>query len=175
MEDSKVANARTFCAAYLGDYACNVLLSGSEVIAFKETIDRLAKKLDEREMEIERLRVQIPDLAPLIYLMSPYTHEKESVMEWRYEQALYVTAKLLSMDIHVYSPIVHCHELAKRHDLPREVFFWEDYNKTMMERATEFYVLLLPGHDTSPGIKKERAYAEDNGIKVTEISPEDYK
>jgi len=67
-----------------------------------------------------------------IYLASPYSHPSHEIMHERYEQAAAVTAHFLRNHRYVYSPIVHCHELARRHDLPRNINFWKDYNVAML-------------------------------------------
>jgi len=94
-----------------------------------------------------------------IYLASPYSHEKEDIREFRYMQVREATAQLLNEGVPVFSPIVHCHELAKHHDLPKDAEFWKFYNRTMLKWASELWLLLLLGWRESTGMESERAMA----------------
>ena len=90
-----------------------------------------------------------------IYLASPYTHPDEDVVQHRYEMAEAHTAYMLQMKLHVYSPIVHCHNLATRYNLPTNHKFWLDYNKQMLRAARELQILTLKGYEDSEGIAEE--------------------
>jgi hypothetical protein len=111
------------------------------------------------------------------YLASPYTHPDHEVMEWRYREAMRCTHWLLSKQIWVYSPIVHCHELAKQHELPRDVTYWADYNKAMLEPAQELLILGLDGWQESSGVAGEISYAYWRQPKkpIRFISPKTYE
>ena len=106
-----------------------------------------------------------------IYLASPYTHKDHDVMEERYQQVMRYSAQMLRDGKHNYSPIVHCHEMAKAHDLPREFDFWVDYNKSMLEQAKDLYVLALEGWQESVGIKAEIELAKAMLIPTQVIVP----
>lgn len=95
-----------------------------------------------------------------IYIASPYTHPKADVMEERYEIVSGHTAFLLNKGIHVFSPIVHCHELAKTFGLPRHAEFWNAYNVTMLRAAGQLLVLTMEGWHESRGVKHEIYIAE---------------
>lgn len=95
----------------------------------------------------------------MIYLASPYTGTKEE-MQQRYETVLHVTATFIANKHWVYSPIVHCHEMAVRYSLPRDHTFWYEYDKNTIERADSVYVLQLPGWETSNGVRGEIKLAE---------------
>lgn len=99
-----------------------------------------------------------------IYLGSPYTHKDPAVMEQRYRITEAVTAYLLLSGVHVYSPIVHCHTMAVRYNLPRDIEFWRAYNFAMLEPASEFHTLVLPGWEDSRGLKEERVFAYQHKI-----------
>jgi Domain of unknown function (DUF1937) len=109
------------------------------------------------------------------YLASPYTHADSDVMENRYIQARNCTAWLLSLKIWVYSPIVHCHELAKYHELPRDADYWWEYNKAMLEPASELIVLALDGWQDSTGVAKEVGLADRLKKSISFISPKTYQ
>lgn len=100
------------------------------------------------------------------YIASPYTHDKEHVMHDRYLIAASYTASLLRLHHHCYSPIVHCHELAVKFDLPRELDFWKRYNTSMLRHADELYVLCIPGWKESRGVQFEIDLAEQLGLPI---------
>ena len=103
------------------------------------------------------------------YLASPYTHQDPAIMDMRNKLAMAAAARLLKDGVHVYSPIVHCHELASRHDLPRDVGFWWSYNRAMLRHASNMVVLRIDGWDKSRGVAQEIAFAEHGGIPVSFI------
>lgn len=93
------------------------------------------------------------------YLASPYSDPNPLVRELRYLKTAEVVRTLLQTGVHVYSPIVHCHELAKIWDMPRESHFWDAYNYTMLEAAKNLFILRLEGWSRSVGLNKEREWA----------------
>ena len=76
-------------------------------------------------------------------------------MKTRFLLAEQVTAALLTSRRHVYSPIVHCHELSLKYHLPTEFIFWRDYNFDMLRRCDDFLILKIPGWDQSKGVAAE--------------------
>ncbi len=105
----------------------------------------------------------------MIYLASPYSHKNNSVMEERYFAAMDCTAWLLGRREWVYSPIAHCHELAKVHELPKDFNLWKEYNTHMLEKADELYVLEIEGWKDSIGIAEEMSLARSGGIVISAI------
>jgi len=95
----------------------------------------------------------------LIYLASPYTHKDPQVQQQRYELAMEAVAEFLRQGEFVYSPIVHCHEMAKRHSLPTDYQFWWNYNVDFMDSAQSIYVLCIDGWKESAGVRKEIEFA----------------
>lgn len=103
------------------------------------------------------------------YIASPYSHDEPFVREQRYLYAAkYTSDRLLNRD-HVYSPIVHCHELAKTFNLRGDFTFWRDYNFSMLARAYELRILRIDGWDHSLGVTAERQFAIDNEIPVVYV------
>lgn len=90
-----------------------------------------------------------------IYLASPYTDPDTGIMEARFKAAMEATADLLAESQWVYSPIVHCHELAKQYKLPRDFSFWRAYNFAMLAKASQLLVFQLPGWELSKGVAAE--------------------
>lgn len=91
----------------------------------------------------------------MIYIASNYTSHLVQLEEWRYRQVLAYTARLLRNRQWCYSPIVHCHELAKAHQLPTDYAYWMDYNKHVIDRCSELFVLALPDWGLSKGVRAE--------------------
>ncbi len=106
-----------------------------------------------------------------IYLASPYTAGGAGpfLREQRYLQAMEHMAWMLKNGIYVYSPIVHCHDLAKTADLPRDAKFWEKYNFAMLYGAEAMHILMLPGWELSKGIEDEARFAHENHKPVMQV------
>jgi hypothetical protein len=102
----------------------------------------------------------------MIYLASPYTHADPWIMEERYLRAARVLAGLLAQGLWTYSPIVHCHELAKIVALPKDAKFWEAYDFAMIAKSDRLLILRIDGWETSRGVAAEKAEAERLGIPV---------
>lgn len=105
-----------------------------------------------------------------IYLASPYSDPSELVRHKRYLEVAEVVAQYLRKSLHVYSPIVHCHEIAKRFSLPKDFKFWSEYNYAMLERASGIHVLKIAGWEDSKGIAAEVKFAMRNKIPLTMIA-----
>jgi hypothetical protein len=87
----------------------------------------------------------------------------------RYAQAGYYLVRLLRDRRWAYSPIVHCHEIARSHKLPTDAAFWAEYNFQMLEAAAELHVLQLEGWDRSIGVSHEMAFCRTRSKKITLI------
>jgi len=107
----------------------------------------------------------------MIYLASPYSHPEALVMNERFRAAAAATAHWICEGHAIYSPIVHCHELARRFQMPTDFSFWTDYNLAMLNRALELWVLKLPGWERSQGIAGEMTFAEIQGIRTSLVDP----
>lgn len=105
----------------------------------------------------------------MIYLASPYTDRTNFVMENRYRMALEAVAVLINRGKLVYSPIVHFHPVAVVYDLPRDIMFWEEASRKMIECCDEFCVLEIEGHEASIGILREREYAASLDKPMTRL------
>lgn len=98
------------------------------------------------------------------YLGQPYSDPSPEVMHERYKLGTIAAASLLKQGIAVYSPIVHCHQLALIADLPTDADFWSHYNQSMLEKADALYTLCLWGWKNSVGLMGERAFARIHKI-----------
>lgn len=102
----------------------------------------------------------------MIYLASPYSHESRYVMQARYLAVCEATAALLRQRQMVYSPIVHCHELARMFDLPEDFEFWKEYNLHMIKRADTFGILKIEGWKESKGVQGELEFARRQELPI---------
>jgi hypothetical protein len=97
----------------------------------------------------------------MIYIASPYSSPDEETKERRYNEVCVFTGYLLAQWKWCYSPIVHCHELAKKCELPTDFDFWQYYNFAMISKCKELYVLELDGWLESKGVREEIRYAKN--------------
>lgn len=104
-----------------------------------------------------------------IYLASPYTDADPWIRNHRYIEARAITGRLLKAGFHVYSPIVHCHELALRQDLPHDFDFWQAYNFAMLDSASGFGIIKMEGWDKSKGVRAETHQAAIADLTFYEI------
>jgi len=103
----------------------------------------------------------------MIYVASPYTHSDPIVVQDRFERVEKYVAELLREGYVAFSPIIHCHGLATKYDLPKDYWFWERYCLGMLDEASSLYVLKLDGWRESVGIGGEIYYATHKaGIPV---------
>lgn len=105
----------------------------------------------------------------MIYVISPYTHEVPSIMYKRYKDVMKYTAELMNSGLIAFSPIVHCHQLAIEHELPKTFEFWEKWCIGMLDVSTEVHLLMLDGWTTSKGVKAELDYSDKIGIPIKTI------
>lgn len=91
----------------------------------------------------------------MIYLASPYTADPVNL----FSRTQKLTARLLKHGHHIYSPIVHCHELAQQYDLPTDFKFWQAYNFDLLARADQIWVAWLDGWSKSKGVRGELSEA----------------
>lgn len=102
-----------------------------------------------------------------IYLASPYTHEDEKVMAFRYKEAIRASVRLINKGHLVFSPIVHSHPIAVAYTLPRDFTFWEDYAISFLSYWAEAVnVLRLHNWEKSIGIKAELAIAQEAKLPI---------
>lgn len=100
----------------------------------------------------------------MIYLASPYTHPDADERHRRYVAARHAVAYLLNERRWVYSPIVHCHDLALAEKLPTDWVFWKDYNFYMLSRCTQLAILRIDGWEQSKGVAAELTEATRIGL-----------
>jgi len=104
-----------------------------------------------------------------IYLASPYSDADQAVVTERVHKTELVVAAYLNQGHVVFSPILHCHELAINRNLPTDAAFWWKFNRTMLVQASELWLLTLDGWDKSKGMRKESLLAIHNMIPLKHV------
>lgn len=106
----------------------------------------------------------------MIYLASPYSHKDPLVVRTRFLLTMQATAALIKQGHFVWSPIVHCHEMAERHTMPTDAEFWKSYNFDFIRRADAIFLLAISGWDQSKGVAMELDLARDLNIPVKAVN-----
>lgn len=101
----------------------------------------------------------------MIFLSSPYSHPDPRIMHARYLEAETACVDLLRRREWVYSPIVHCHQMALNHELPADAGYWSDYNRAMLDKSDRLVVLCLDGWRGSIGVAAEMQMWRELGRK----------
>lgn len=97
-----------------------------------------------------------------VYLASPYSGDEEL----NYSEAERAAAYFIYLGYSIFSPIVHCHEMCRRHQLPTSHDFWLSYDHRFLDVATELWILCIPGWSKSIGIADEVKYASQKGLEI---------
>ena len=105
----------------------------------------------------------------MIYVANPYMHEEFEVMEDRFRAAEAYTVRLMKQGEIVYSPIVHSHQMAINHDLPKGYKFWKKQCQAMVYKADKLHVLMLDGWKESTGVSDEIKLARSLKIEINYI------
>lgn len=102
----------------------------------------------------------------LAYLASPYNDTDPSVMQVRYGEACRVAALMIQRGQHVFSPIAHNVPLINAIGglTGREV--WCGFDRAMLERCDNLFVLRLPGWEASKGVQAEIKIASEIGLHI---------
>ena len=117
--------------------------------------------------EQEEVKIDISGDRQRIFLASPYTHNDEAVMIFRYEAALAAASELINEGNIIFSPIVHSHPIAVTYNLPRDYSFWQAYtNSFILHWAEVFSILRLQDWEHSVGIKDESVLARKVNLPI---------
>lgn len=111
-----------------------------------------------------------------MYMCSVYSLDNadKELMQKRYEYARERLFLFLLEGLPVFSPIVHCHEVSKHHDLPKTWEFWEKLDIEYINNCTELWVLEMPGWRRSVGVTAEIKHAETLGMNIRYFKCDDY-
>lgn len=101
----------------------------------------------------------------LIYLASPYTDNRPSMVEWRYKKNKRALRELTGLGYTVFAPVVVGHQLHKE-GLDRDWAWWMQWSQVFLARSTRCFVLTLPGWENSKGVRAEVDYCVEHKIPV---------
>lgn len=105
----------------------------------------------------------------MIYIASPYTHERRDIRNLRYRQVLHYTQLCMAKGEIVFSPVVYGHPFAL--DDSRAIYFnfWKPFNEQLILASEKVRVLRLAGYLTSRGVVGEAQFALEHGIPVEQV------
>ena len=108
----------------------------------------------------------------MIYLATPYSHPEASIKLERFEAACLQAGRMIQAGLNVICPMVHSHPIATRLSLPGDWEMWGSLDKDILRRCDEVWVYMLYGWDKSEGVCKEIMFAEQEGIPIMYVNPE---
>jgi hypothetical protein len=117
--------------------------------------------------------MQLSELARfrLVYLATPYT-KYEGGIDKAHEDACVLAGALLNKGIRVFSPIAHCHMIAKLGGVePLSHEIWLEIDEPLMEPCEAILVGELDGWDESYGVDYELDVFNAAGKPVFFINP----
>ena len=103
----------------------------------------------------------------MIYLACPYSDPDPAVRRDRFLKANKQAALFMSEGLHVFSPISHCHPIARQGDLPTNWKYWKAYDKKILSICSELCVLTIPGWKKSKGVRGEMEIAVALDLSIT--------
>lgn len=109
----------------------------------------------------------------MVYLASPYTHIQPEMMQVRYKHVMEITAHLIRKSIFVFSPIVHCHNMANTYNFPVEYDFWKRYSESAINSCSSLMIAAIDGWKESLGVRSEYNFAVAEGKTIGMITPLD--
>lgn len=108
------------------------------------------------------------------YLAIPYTGMEDD----SYRISMSATAHFVLKGDVIFSPIVYCHEMAKKAGFPGDFDFWEHFDRECIRACDELWVLKVDGWLTSKGVQAEIKIAEEMGkpivywdVEIRELNP----
>ncbi len=110
----------------------------------------------------------------LIYLASPYTHERAEVREQRFVAVCKVAAAMMMKGLHVFSPIAHTHPILIHGNTPGGWEFWVACDRAMLGACEKLIVLRLDGWQQSKGVTAEIEIAAELGMTVEYVDFSDW-
>lgn len=112
----------------------------------------------------------------MIYLASPYTSNlagdlKAAAERNRYVKALdFIAHIMMTGGPPVFSPIVYCHPIAVKHQLPVDAEHWLKFNVAFLRKADAMFVLRIQGWEKSKGVEIEMRMANMLGIPIVHFN-----
>lgn len=115
------------------------------------------------------------DSGSIIYVASPFTHDDESIKEYRKQINEKVCSHLIKNGFCAISPIAYGCMLIDKHWLINDDFtYWELFCLTLLKKSDMMYIVRLDGWDKSIGVLSEIDFALKNSIPIMFIDPIDF-
>lgn len=109
----------------------------------------------------------------LIYVGTPYTKYPAGIHA-AFVDACRLTARLLREGLKVYSPIAHTHPIAIHGEIdPLDLGIWLPFDAAMIGKSDAMIVAMLPGWETSTGVRHEMQAFVMAGKPVYFLCPSD--
>jgi hypothetical protein len=109
----------------------------------------------------------------LIYVGTPYTKYAGGV-DAAFIDACKLTARLLREGLKVYSPIAHTHPIAVHGGIdPLDHSVWLPFDGAMIDKSDAMIVAMLPGWETSRGVRHEIHAFIESSKPVFFLNPDD--
>lgn len=102
----------------------------------------------------------------MIYLASPYTHDRPAVRQYRVDAARKAVRSLLLQGIDVFSPVVYADGINLQTPLPLPYADWMRLDFTFLKHAEQLWILPLHGWRESSGVSAEIEYALGKNLPV---------
>jgi hypothetical protein len=107
------------------------------------------------------------------YLAVPYTHEHQTIMDYRADMSDKVAAKLVNeQDRLIFAPISSWHNIAKKYKLPTDYKYWLRLNEETLKNCKKLLVICLAGWKESVGVAAEIEIANKYNIPIDYLNSE---
>jgi len=113
-------------------------------------------------------------LTDIEYLALPYTHDDESVKEFRVAVSDAVAAHLTEQGRIIFPPISCYHHIAKKYKLPTDYKYWQKLDEEFLKISKTLIIITLDGWEKSNGVTWERGIAEKYGIPEEFFDPAEH-
>lgn len=177
MRQVMVANAQKLRKRYPQKFTVENAVNRDTVAEIQELTKGLESGMDRIDAQTEYVDDKKPSRiggfggvqGEIIYLACPRYHQTASVMNARFAAANRATAILMKSGKLIFSPISHGHYIAFANGWSFSE--WEKFDKAMLSRCSELYVLRIGGWQESRGVTEEIKFAMERSIPITYLSP----
>ena len=102
----------------------------------------------------------------LEYLAIPYTHDQQSIMDFRANISDKVAAKLANEGRIIFAPISSWHSISKKYKLPTNFEYWKGLDEEFLKNCKKLLIICLAGWKESVGVTAEIEIANKYNIPI---------
>lgn len=106
-----------------------------------------------------------------IYIACPYTGTFRE-QEYRFNIVTKYAGDLIKAGNIAFSPITHCHPIAKVAGLPGDYEFWREFSTAFIRWSEEGHILCLEGWQGSFGVQNEIGIMHSLNRPVSFVNPD---